>query len=240
MDIPFFDAQRGIITTPIISAALTEMVQYATNLLAPKLCIDVQESDIPRTFLGNGPWYNAGLNILTLRPNNILQERDETLGHEVIHFLHSRKNPYAFEKLQHDNESANLAELVAEYGSLVFSASEHPEISGAKQTIIEEVDKLEERLKSMLRFRTQIDRIFTYETHEGGERAARFLFEFFGDRYLNEMADVDTNAAKKLLRHLGYLEDLFVPYQQYYTGVSLMEGEEVGTVKLIIKTLSPT
>ena len=73
------------------------------------------------------------------------------------------------------------------------------------------------------------DSIPSYEEHEGGYRAANFVFKKFGTKHFKEFAEADVERGTALLKELGYTVPLDVPYKvaDEYETVELVGGKPV-------------
>jgi len=235
------DAITNNVTTPTINDALDHMVRYATKFLAPRLGIDIDTLEYPLMVMSNEAWFLGSPKTLAFHPNDMFDVKDETLWHEVTHFLHAEINPSIFDLYGLDDEATNLVELVASYGSLIFSAMNHPEIFTARQSIINEFDKLDEGLMQGLYFKIKSNEssILNFEEHEGGSQAANYLFEKFGDKFFKDMAFADVDIAKNILNKLGYLDGLFCPYisSDEDSGIKYVYRKEGIEITKVIKDL---
>lgn len=219
----------------IIHNALGDIIEYTVNWLAPLFGPIERESPLPWAMLFNRAtsYYYSELNAITFKENQ-LQEDNRILGHEVSHYLHDIVNPGIIEYAG-EYEPANLAELVAEYGGLIFSSYEHPVVEQKKIAIFNELTnrQLEEEIMTALE-KTSFERM-QYDIHEGGCSAAYFLFDRYNTKYLQYFVAANVETAKKLLLELGWRRPLFVSYEDRNKEYEyeIMEEDEYGARQLV-------
>lgn len=195
----------------IIDAALGEIIEYTVNWLAPLYGIIEREYPLPWAILQNKEtsYYYPHINTITMTENHLRSNR--TFGHEVGHYLHGIISPARFER--DDLENRNLAELVAEYGSLIFTSYHHPFIEEKKRAIFQELENNPLPKKILTAEEEVFFKKKSYEIHEGGISAAEFLFNVYGTQCLLDFANTNVEAAQEMLRTLGWQRSLFVAFE---------------------------
>ena len=204
--------QDGLAQNAVINEALSHIAEYGTSFLASKMGVDVGRANVPRIIIDRKAWYLDKTVALTLA--GLREEDNAEIGEETSHSNHSFVKPDHFEVYTDDMWATNLVEMVGGYGARVFSSYNHPSVQEAKQSLVGEIEKLDELEIAMLRSESlgYEAHIFDYERHEGGVEAADFLFNKFGEGHLEFFANAGVDEAIERLKSLGHSKPLFIPY----------------------------
>jgi hypothetical protein len=208
------DSTYGNVINAEIAIPLNLMVRYAARVIAPNMGVDYEKLQFPRVVLGAGSYfYSAPPVTLCIGYNGIKKRKYGPLGEEVTHFLHCGRNPDVM--CSDDPRGVNTAEFIGAYGRLIFSRKEHTILEPYRRMLMRSVEKLSPEQKSLLVHGelTEEDRIGSYETHEGGHRAAKFLIERFGVAGFRELSFMGSDETETFLETLGFRGSIFASWR---------------------------
>lgn len=108
------------------SARLEVLVRDAVDILTPHFGVDRELQRecfvLPEVYTGD-PSYYSGHNIITLPFGT--PRFDSDVGHEVSHWFHRWLNGELLVSMAHFLEAAYFAEVVAEWGGMIYSMDEN-------------------------------------------------------------------------------------------------------------------
>lgn len=202
---------------------LSELVAESIDALAKRL--GTCPAPCPGIVFSNRGWTDG--QVLALTPAIATPKGMRQLGHEVTHLLHNQLMPELNAAYGQDLPGTNLYELVAAYGGLTFyRSSAGRRLRPLARAIDVAVSRYDIRSLPSKDSGYELDWRHDYETHEGGCRAADFLYRNFASRYFREFANMDVGRAQERLEELGHPYPLYAPYQAGDQYTIMVRGRE--------------
>ncbi len=205
---------------------LEPLVQYAIDNLAPLIGLDTSAIITPQVRLAQVSAFICKEQKVLLNQFAINDSYGSSLAHETTHFLHYIVNPSVFEQDRKNKERTNLREMVADYGSFIFAVKKHDTLIQLREHGQRTRESAFQRYALDEPKKTLSDQINYYETHEGGRRAAEYIFTKYGNCYFKDFAHASFEEAKTMLKNLGWEGPLLVRYGARDVEYMTFEKEE--------------
>jgi len=214
MNVRRLNRKRRHFTNKTVTRELDKIVRHTAEAISSHFGLD---TDVRSTnVLSNRSQYFHTYNVLVLDYHLFSLGDDADLRedriHETAHLLHYHINPRSFKRSIKSLQGMNLVELVALYTHLTIKGVDTETFKMEREIIDREIGKIDRHAIGIHTEDLDSEEIDSYQCHEGGKRAAHFLFQNYGGRYLSEFYHADLLKAKKMLKDLGYNGKLFVPW----------------------------